>query len=159
MGLDVVTYGNIKLAEKKDEYEYDFIAYVTDDSWLYKIKNLQVNKAYTGDVIYMGISYSCSSHNLFREKLVKMIGRDDLLDLYSGIFWNELTPEMPFYDFIDFADNEGCLDWEISSKIYSDFELYKEKARLEMSEHDFSIYETWLETFKSAQNYGVVVFT
>lgn len=149
-------YGNVKLAE--NEEEADFTAFVIDEDWKYKIKNLQDGKAYTGDLIFRGISYPYSSHSRFREKLIKLIGRDDLLDNKKEIKWNELTPEIPFYDLIDFADNEGCLDWEISAKIYSDFEKFNDKAKSEMNVYDYSEYETWLETFKAAKNYGVVVF-
>ena len=42
MGLDVRTYGNIKLAE--NEEEADFTAYVIDEDWKHKIKNLQEMK-------------------------------------------------------------------------------------------------------------------
>ena len=71
------------------------------------------------------------------------------------------SPEIPFYDLINFADNEGCLDWEVSQTLYADFEKYNEKAKLKMNEYDFDykIYKTWLETFKAAKNNGVVVFS
>lgn len=156
MGLDVKTYGNIKLTENQEEVV--FTAYVIDEAWEWKIKHLQNGKSYTGDMIYRGVSYPYSAHNRFREKLVKLVGREDLLDDMGKIKWDELPPETPFYDFIDFADNEGCLDWEVSNTIYSDFEKYNDKAKLEMNEYDYSRYETWLETFKSAKNDGVVVF-
>ena len=71
MGLDVRTYVNIKLAENEDES--DFTAYVIDEDWKYKIKNLQDGKAYTGDFVFRGVSYSYSAHNRFREKLIKLI--------------------------------------------------------------------------------------
>ena len=157
MGLDVRTYGNIKLAETEEEA--DFIAYVIDEDWKYKIKNLQDGKSYNGDVVFRGVSYPYSTHNRFRERLIKLIDREDLLDSEGKIRWVELPSEIPFYDLINFADNEGCLDWEVSSTIYNDFEKFKEKAKLEMNECDFSKYETWLETFKSAKNDGVVVFS
>ena len=156
MGLHIEVYGNIKLAE--NEEEYDFTAYVTNETWKHKIKNLQDGESYTGDVVFTGVSYSYAAHSRFREKLVKLVGREDLLDNRGGIKWGELPSEIPFYDLINFADNEGCLDWEVSNTIYSDFEKYNEKAKLEMNEYDYSYYETWLETFKSAKNYGVVVF-
>ena len=57
------------------------------------------------------------------------------------------------------SEVQNSLDWEISNTIYSDFEKYNEKAKLEMNEYDYSKYETWLETFKSAKNDGVVVFS
>ena len=157
MGLDVRTYGNIKLAE--NEEDADFTAFVIDEDWKHKIKNLQDGKAYNGDVVFRGVSYPYLAHNRFREKLVKLVGREDLLDNEGKIKWNELPIEMPFYDLINFADNEGYLDWEVSNTIYSDFEKYNEKAKLVMSEYDYSKYETWLKTFKSAKNDGVVVFS
>jgi hypothetical protein len=158
MGLDVRTYGNIKLAE--NEKDADFMAYVINEDWKHKIKNLQDGKAYNGDVVFIGVSYPYSSHNRFREKLVKLVGRKDLLDSEGKIKWDELPAEIPFYDLINFADNEGCLDWEVSNTIYSDFEKYNDKAKIDMNKYDYSSYKTWLETFKSAKNnQGVVVFS
>ena len=157
MGLYVKVYGNIKLAE--NEEDANFKAFVIDEDWNYKIKNLQDGKNYTGEVLYCGVSYSCSMHNRFRERLVKLVGREDLLDGEGKIKWAELPIDIPFYDFIDFADNEGCLDWEVSNTIYSDFVKYNEKAKLEMDYHFYTLYETWLETFMSAKDGNVVVFS
>lgn len=157
MGLDVRTYGNIKLAE--NEKDADFTAYVINEDWKHKIKNLQDGKGYIGDVVFRGVSYPYSAHNRFREKLIKLIDRQDLLDIEGKIKWAELPSEIPFYDLINFADNEGCLDWEVSNTIYSDFVKYNEKAKLEMNEYDYSNYKTWLETLKFAKNAGVVVFS
>ena len=44
MGLDVRTYGNIKLAETEEEA--DFTAYVIDEDWKYKIKNQYCFRTY-----------------------------------------------------------------------------------------------------------------
>lgn len=156
MGLDVRVYNNIKITEK-EEYA-DFTAFVSSEYWKYKIKNLKEGKAYKGDSCFRGVSCACSSHNRFRETLIKLIGRDDLLDVDGKIKWNELPDDMPFYDFIDFSDCEGCLDWEISAKIYTDFEKYFDKAKLELNEYNISIYETWLETFNYGRSNSVVVF-
>lgn len=157
MGLDVRTYGNIKLSENDEDA--DFIAYVIDDNWKHKIKNLQERKGYTGDEVYRGVSYAYSTHNRFREKLIKLIDRTDLLDAEGKIKWSDLPKDIPFNNFIDFADNEGCLDWETSEIIYSDFEKYNEKAKVEMNEFDYSRYEEWLQTFYYGKDRGVVVFS
>jgi len=158
MGLDVKVYGNIKLAEKEED-DVDFVAYVIDDRWQYKIKNLKLGESYYGDCICNGVSYPYSYHNRFREKLILLIGKPELLDADGKIKWKQLSPEIPFYDFIDFADNEGCLDWEISEKIYKDFDRYKKKAKVEFSESAYSYYKVWMRTFKIAsENQGVVKF-
>lgn len=157
MGLDVRVYKNVKITDN-EEY-HDFFACVIDDKWKHKIKNLQENKRYTGNRAFVGISYNYSYHSRFREVLIRLIERADLLDAQGKIDWNNLDSKIPFYDFIDFADNEGCLDWEISAIIFSDFEKYNEKAKQELNEYDYSNYEKWLETFKIAKDNGVVVFS
>lgn len=156
MGLDVKVYGNIRVA-KNEDYA-DFKAYVIDEDWKHKIKNLQDGKSYSGDVVFRGVSYPYSQHSRFREELIKLIDRDYLLDSEGKIKWPELPSEIPFYDLVNFADNEGCLDWEVSSTIYNDFEKFKEKAKLKMNGYDYDCYEIWLNTFKSASINGVVVF-
>ena len=50
MGLDVRTYGNIKLAENKEEA--DFTAFVNNVDWKHKIKKLKEGKAYNGVVVF-----------------------------------------------------------------------------------------------------------
>lgn len=155
MGLDVRVYSNLK---REKENNSDFKAYVLEKDWEYKIKNLEKNKYYSGDVVFRGISYSYSSHNRFREKLVNLINRTDLLNSEGKIIWDNMPNNIPFYDLINFADNEGCLDWEVSETIYSDFKKFNRKAKKEMNEYDYSSYQEWLETFKISKNKGVVVF-
>lgn len=155
MGLDVIVYGNVRLAD--DEKYAKFIPYVASERWKYKIQNLQEWHLYTGDVIYKGVSYTYSTHDKFRQELIKLIDRLDLLD-GNEIKFGEIPYDIPFYDFIDFSDCEGCFDWECANIIYLDFERFKEKAKSFLNEYYYSIYETWLETFKAAKNHGVVVF-
>lgn len=158
MGLDVRVYTNIRIA--KDEENYDFQAYVIDKEWRHKIKNLEYDAYYNGDATFRGVSYAYSSHSRFREALIKLISRNDLLDSDGEIKWDILPNDVPFYDFINFADNEGCLDWEVSGKIYLDFEKYKDKANATMTEPQYEIYHLWLSTFKHAsENSGVVEFS
>ncbi len=150
MGLSINVYNNIKLVKSKDNW--DFKAYVIDPEWLYKIKNLKKNKYYIGDRIFKGMSYSYSSHNRFREELIKLIDRTDLLNDDGKINWDDLSNDIPFIDFINFADNEGCLDWDVSKIIYLDFVAFNEKAKIEMNQYYYPTYETWLKTFEIAQN-------
>jgi hypothetical protein len=157
MGLDVRVYKNVKITDNDEDY--NFFARVIDEKWKYKIKNLEENKHYVGNRVFVGISYNYSYHSRFREVLIRLIERDDLLNTQGKIDWSNLELDIPFYDFIDFADNEGCLDWDISAVIFSDFEKYNNKAKQELNEYDYSNYEKWLETFKIAKDNGVVVFS
>jgi len=157
MGLSVRVYQNIKLANNNEDY--DFEAYVIDKEWEFKIKNLEKGSVYTGKIVNRSISYSYSAHSRFRETLIKLIGRNDLLKSNNEIDWEKLSKDIPFYDFINFADNEGVLDWEISDKIHNDFEKYKAKAIDFYSELEINRYLEWLKVFKLAKNKGVVVFS
>jgi len=160
MGLDVTVYNNIRKTESEDDY--DFIAFVIDDSWKWKVKNLEYNAAYCGDSMAKAAGYSYSTHSRFREVLIKIIDRKDLLDRYDKIIWDKLPENIPFYDFIDFADNEGCLDWEVSKIIYKDFVSWFDSAKIVLPKYGLfwlERYEEWMEAFKSAsENKGVVEF-
>jgi hypothetical protein len=154
MGLAVAVYTNIK---KSDEEQADFKAYVIDDEWKFKIKNLKDGGYYTGDKIYSDSLYSCSTHNRFREALISLIGRDDLLDDNGKIKWNYLPNNIPFYDFINFADNQGCLDFEINQIIYNDFEKFKNIAKEYDNHYIKMYYERWLDIFIFGKEKGNVI--
>jgi hypothetical protein len=155
MGLDVRVYKDIKLTKDDD---FEFIAFVPHEPWEYKIKNLVKNGHYIGQSDGPLISYSYSTHNRFRECLMKVIGRDDLLNEKGKIKWSELTNNISFYEFINFSDCEGCLDWEISEKIYLDFYKFNVNAKIILEPYYYEKYLKWLHVFESAKDNGVVVF-
>lgn len=162
MGLDAHCFQNIKRVE--NEYEEDFTPYVIDDNWKYKIKNLEENKPYKGDYVSFHIQYSYGTHNRFRETLLKLIGKEDLLNNDGRINWslynNGSYSKTPFYEFIDFADNEGSIDWETNERIYNSFKEYEEKAKEFYKDDNYFLgkYMEWLDVFKHGKNKGVVVF-
>jgi hypothetical protein len=157
MGLLVKVYQNIKEASDKEDYCFD--AYVISEEWNYKIKNLKNRGLYDGDCVFKGISYPCTSHNRFREQLVKLIDRMDLIKPDGTIDWDNLKPDMPFYDFIDFADNEGCLDFEVSEKIYQSFKEWEVKAQFLLTGWVLDKYNEWLQAFDLSRQNGVMVFS
>jgi hypothetical protein len=156
MGLSVKIYQNVKVTDSNSDY--DFTAYVIDKEWEWKIKNLDYGMNYTGDIVYYGISYPYSSHNRFREKLLTIIDREDLLTDEGRVNWDELPRNIPFGELIDFADNEGCLDWEVSEKLFKDFKQWNLEAKEHLSPMDYERYCQWLTTFEYGKEQGVVVF-
>jgi len=156
MGLYVRVYKNIK--KIKDCDEADFRAFVDHPSWKFKIKNLEEDGCYVGEQAQPTISYPYSAHSFFRETLIKLIEREDLLDNAGNIDYERLPEDIPFYDFINFSDCEGCLDWEVSAKIFEDFEKYNKKAMEKLTGFSNQRYQEWYEIFKSAKDNGVVVF-
>lgn len=161
MGLAVSVYKNIKRTDNEDDY--DFIAYVIDDNWKYKVKNLEYDKLYKGKCTDADVSYAYSTHNRFRETLLKIIGRDDLLLKDGKIDWVRLKDEkkMPFYELINFADNEGCLDFEINTILYRNFMEWKDKAVKFLADDKYTKnnYMNWLDVFEDGKDNGVVVFS
>lgn len=159
MGLSVSVYQNIKLSKNEDDH--DFIAYVIDPNWKHKVKNLEYDCSYIGDICNCGISYTYGTHNRFRENLIKLIGRNDLLLNDSTIDWGKLEEEkeITFYDFIDFADNEGCLDWGVNAKLYEDFKNWHGKA-MDFGKDVFyfnDYYNEWLEIFNQGKKENSVI--
>ena len=162
MGLDVRVYQNIK--EVADADDADFTAFVVAEEWEWKIKNLKKEAHYVGTCVDHTISYPYSRHSRFREMLIRLIGRIDLLQADGQINWDELPTEqgsdIPFIDLVFFADNEGCLDWEVSEKIYQDFKKWEDKVDADggLSEYDVELYRDWMNVFDLARQNGVVVF-
>ena len=165
MGLDTRVYDNVKIADFikiEDEDDYDFITYVASPSWDFKIKNLEKDRKYNGDRVSLDdIAYSYGTHNRFREHLIKMMRRNDLVDYKGEIAWDALVKEnrLPFYDFINFSDCEGVLDWEINEKIYKDFNDWHNEAKeyFEQDSWAYRNYKSWLSSFDNGRKVGSVV--
>jgi hypothetical protein len=160
MGLSVSVYKNIKPCSDEDA---NFVAYVASENWKWKVKNLIYNQAYEGEFIEnVGIDCGYGFHGLFRGFLLSIAGRQDLLCEDGKVDYEKIYTEnsLPFFDLIDFADNEGCLDWEVSEKILSDFDLYAEKAKKSDNAVMSERYEKWHDIFKAAvEHKGVVEFS
>ena len=160
MGLDV--YGYRDVAITYDEDDYDFIVSVIDDNWKYKVENLSYGDKYIGEKVDASVSYGYGMHNRFREELIRIIGRNDLI-VNDRIDWDKLCADntIPFYELINFADNEGCLDYKISEKLYDEFLEWKDIAITYCGDNLRlkGYYLDWLEIFKYTRDNGVVVFT
>lgn len=158
MGLDVSVYQNIKKVELENDdseefYEnQDFRAFVICDEWKYKVKNLVYDSYYTGDVVGPDFGYPYSAHMHFRNQLASITG---------DMNWtNEVDETKPYFELLYFADNEGCLDWEISEKLYNEFVDNRELAMSKLGYDEAFVrrYDIWTEIFKLGKDKGVVVF-
>jgi hypothetical protein len=160
MGLSVTVYENVQITDSED---FDFCAYVIDDSWKCKIENLKYGAKYTGYAIN-NFSYSYRAHGFFRAYLLKIAGREDLIKPDGRVDYEKLYSEksdnIPFFDLIDFADNEGCLDWDFAKKILKDFESYAGKRIHEEDVYMYNVYSRWHKAFKLASECnGVICFS
>jgi len=135
------------------------MAFVYWDGYLDRIKNLEEGKYYKG-VRFDGdeICYSYNSHTRFRESLVKLIDRKDLLNSDGKILWESLDANIDFYKLISFSDCEGVLDFEVCESLYIDFKKHQQKAKETFSDWDYYNYVKWLKSFEFAKDNGAVVF-
>uniref|UniRef100_UPI00131E2992 hypothetical protein n=1 Tax=Flavobacterium sp. I-STPA6A TaxID=2590450 RepID=UPI00131E2992 len=104
MGLNVKVYQNY--TKTTDEENYDFEAYVINEDWNDRIKHLTSGGIYTAEKKTRTISYSCTYHNDFRRLLCEMLGFEKDEWLGEG---KKINSETPFFEFFEFADNEGCM--------------------------------------------------
>ena len=155
MGLAVRVYTDI---EETNEEEYDFTAF-TLEGFERRVKNLKWKANYKGVRVGCFIQYPYSVHTYFRNLLAELIGLEK-------DFWFEYDPkcysinkDIPFYELFDFADNEGCIDFESCSNLYTDFENYESLAKEKLDPKYFERYLNWKNAFYAAKDNGVVVFS
>ncbi len=142
MGVQIKTYQNIK--ECSQDSDYDFQAYVIAPELGDRIKNLKNRAFYNGDVQEVQLSFPSSTLNNFRRKLCKMLDMPDP-------FQNEIALDQPFYELMEFADNEGVMDWDSASELYKDFVQHEVTALTSLHTVDeVDLYRKFMEICKLA---------
>lgn len=103
---------------------------------------------------------SYSGHNRFREKLSRAA-----LAVEPQTVWShpEDYAERPFFEFINFADNEGTIGPEAAADLARDFEEHRDRifAALDAgpdSDYFRGLYDDWAKAFALAANTGLVEF-
>lgn len=72
--------------------------------------------------------------------------------------WNGTITSGPFYELINFADNEGIIGAETSAKLAADFAAHEAEAQQKMEPYDFDRYQRWKQAFEIASQNGMVEF-
>lgn len=74
-----------------------------------------------------GISLPYSTWGSFRTLLASLVDEN----YTSHNYWldNGTFADKPFYEIINFADNEGCFDYKICEELIKDFEQFYDKAQ------------------------------
>lgn len=157
MGLSIKIYQNY--SETEDEENCDFKAFVITEEWNDRIKNLKIGGLYKAEKMTRTISYPCSYHNDFRRLLCKMLGFEENDWLGED---SKINADTPFFEFFEFADNEGCMDFETSQELYKDFLMYLSqffKLYQDLGGYVLDTYNLWLHTFELGKENGVVVYS
>lgn len=163
MGLDVTAHKNLRLASFKSwdeayewqrENERDFLeAFVIDDSWKDRISDLEEGRFYVSEDSESFVGYSYSTHSQIRSMVCEMmgIGQDDWK---IGL----LIKGSDFEEWLNFADNEGCMSQTTCKKLLEDFKKWEDKAKGQFDEYYFYCYENWIKTFEYASENGAVEY-
>jgi hypothetical protein len=101
---------------------------------------------------------SYSGYNYWRDSLSKMaLGVPS-----SDVFGNEAYRGKPFYELIDFADNEGTIGSATSKKLHADFMGHMEQARqfaiAQGVDYFYEKFLEWEKAFAMAADGGFVDF-
>ncbi|UDQ55017.1 hypothetical protein LJF28_04945 [Chryseobacterium indologenes] len=115
MGLAVYVYKDYLLATDNED-DCDFLIKKFNDPYMDRCLNL-ADGYYSAKLVYKKLSYPYSSHNDFRRKLASLFNLTDTI-----IFNNpEKYKNTPFFELINFPDNEGAINYETSKKITRGF--------------------------------------
>ncbi len=156
MGLDITAYSNINyLREDSNDDDYDLdrkecFIWVNPD-FPERAKNLKDGiYSFEDDMNFRAGSYG--GYNQWRNELAMFAGYNNDRDA-----WDKTSG--PFLELILFSDCEGCIDAEISKKLYKDFCDFDEKSKTYEEDSYFYIrYKLWKEAFELASNNGCVKF-
>lgn len=85
--------------------------------------------------------------------------RCDLARQFNPSAGPETGAELPFYELIWFADNEGCISSEAAAALLADFETHADQYRPEGYEDYFrQKYEDWTNACRLASDSGLIEF-
>lgn len=100
---------------------------------------------------------SYSGHSQFRNCLLEIAEWPAVTDWRA-----DEVKELPFYELLWFADNEGFLGPVACESLYHDFVEYRDRAAEWFAENGYyyvtGLYRDWLESFNHARGRGVVDF-
>lgn len=105
-----------------------------------------------------GVERSYGGYGAFREAVCKAIH-----GVEPRVVWDNPDDYVgkPFYEWIDFADNEGFLGPKVCTKLAADFAQHRETVIAALThEFDRSYYDGWVKlTRVAASGDGVIVYS
>ena len=145
MGLFITAYKNIRPATADEILagQWSFFATVADKDFAVNIELLEKQVYYMGEKTALVDMYSYRAFNDFRRYLAK-----SFIGVPAENIWRSpraYPQDLPFFRLINFADNEGVMDWGTMRILKQDFERYAQ-TMLNDTQFGFHHYlESWLE--------------
>lgn len=185
MGLDIVAYSKLvsvpedQLPEDVDSRYEDFIHAYAYASFPHSVRGLPnadvIDKDSEGGE-WIAESWfketpetetfsfragSYTGYGAFRERLAELVGTT------PSAVWAASEPlvDLPFYELINFADNEGVIGPDAAKDLLADFREYQDSWRDEIialgphgQDYYHRQYENWIRAFELAADGGLVCF-
>lgn len=169
MGLDITAFSKLRLVEQPTQQEIE-------DCEVLRVFNMDDFKARAEGLVDGGYyrtsddtvdfrAGSYSGYNQWREALAKLAGypstrHQDLgrpQYLYAAGAW--ASESGPFYELINFADNEGIIGPVVAAKLVKDFAEFDERAKtFDEQPWFYDMFKLWRRAFEKAADSGAVEF-
>jgi len=160
MGLDVTAYRKLTPVKHLAKPSDDTMRILRHPAFPGRCDDLQDRGLYRyeNDTLDFGCG-GYGRYGIWRDRLAKLAGYPKVHGSeyghdYSAGAWN--AEEGPFWELINFADNEGTLGTATCTKLAKDFADFQEKADA-LGDEEFShFYAKWREAFEFASDGGCV---
>lgn len=173
MGLDITAYGHVKLHEDQslDQEGCEESDLSLRKLWLNEHFPGRCDEFGDGAIVeyaeyHDGPSQPYGGYNRFREQLARIAGYPSKMIDENGVrseshahyVWDNVDSG-PFFEQINFADNEGTLGPAVCAKLAKDYADFQSAADANTAVEGFSrTYAKWRAAFEFAAGHGVVVF-
>lgn len=151
MGLDISVFKNLV---RQDQESEELWSIYNIDCFAERNTKFPSGQYCAERILRFGAG-SYGGYNQFRRSLANMLNTTPEAIWENAAEWKD----KPFYEIIDFADNEGSIDYEVAENLLSDFIEYKEKAEFVLSNWEWEKYKDFMAALTlCVENKGVMVY-
>jgi len=167
MGLDITAYSNIREirpAMQDEDTDHGETKFWINKDFLGREDGIKEKTIYAYEDSHGFRAGSYSGYGIWRNKLAELAGyplaEENFFGFkrmtHSGGAW--AATEGPFWELINFADNEGTIGPVVSAKLAKDFAEFQAKADAHPEEWFRERYADWRKAFDLAAQNGAVSF-
>lgn len=159
MGLDITTYRKLE-KQPVPEDRHDTVLFWARENTDFpgRIEGVEHGAFYSFAEEFRFRAGSYSGYNVWREQLAELAGYPQVgaHKPYSTGAWESTSG--PFWELINFADNEGVIGPVVAKKLARDFAEHQSKADAHPDQYFRVKYSEWRRAFEMAADGGAVDF-
>ena len=132
MGLDISAHAGIKPIKCDDYPDCDHLRPIVLSNFSGRSDGLDAEKCYEAVESEHCASFSYGGYSVWRDRLAELAGYEPVRDSEYGMEYAAgawASTGGPFWELINFADNEGTIGGEVCTKLVKDFAEYDERAK------------------------------